>query len=418
MADLVRRNIADLARGALDHFPVVVIQGVRRAGKSTLAGELASERSCVSVSLDDDETRASATEDPATLLEPARSGQLIVIDEIQRVPDLVLAVKAEVDRAQQPGRFILTGSSDFLALPQIPDSLAGRAATIRLRPFSQGELAGRREDFVSRILDGLDGVADVSSPWKRADYAEAAWRGGYPEPLALDEPWRTMWLDSYVERMTSRDAQSVSERVSAERLRVVLRLLAANQAGELVKTRVARDAGISDTSVTTCLDTLKTLFLVDTIPPWTANLAKREIGRPKAVVSDPGLALYLSRISRAQLTSDQGGDWLGHTLEGLVTTELLKQRAWSSTRWELSHYRDRNGLETDAVVELDDGRVILLEVKASATYRSEHFEPMRKMAEQLGDRLVAGIVLTTADHGWRYTNTMAGLPISALWQEW
>jgi len=383
-----------------------------------LAGKLASTVPHEVVSLDDDETRAGALEDPRTLLEPARTGRLMVIDEIQRVPDLILSVKAEVDRLKEPGRFILTGSSDFLALPTIPDSLAGRAATIRLRPFSQGEIQGYKEDFVSHVCEELDRVPNLTTGWTRQMYADVSWRGGYPEPLELDEPWRSMWLDSYLERMTSRDAQSVSERVSSPRLRTVLRLLAANQAGELVKAHLSRDAGISDSSVTTCLDTLTTLFLMDSIPPWTANLAKREVGRAKTVVSDPGLALHLTRVTRSQLVSDQGGTWMGHTLEGLVVTELLKQRTWSATRWDLSHFRDRNGLEVDAVVELEDGRVILIEVKSSATYRTEYFEPMKKLAEGLGDRLVAGIVMGTSDHGWRYSEKMVGLPISALWQEW
>jgi len=415
MAELVTRHITALARGALERFPVIVIQGARRCGKSTLAEEIASTTDHTSISLDDDETRASAVADPNTLLAPAQAGKLVVIDEIQRVPDLVLAVKSAVDRTKQPGSFILTGSSDFLSLPQIPDSLAGRAVTIRLRPLSQGEMIGQADDFVTRVIDGIDELAASASSWTRDDYAKAAWRGGYPEPLALDEPWRTMWLDSYIERMTSRDAQSITERVSAERLRSVLRILAANQAEELVTAHVSRGAGISDSSAVRCLDTLKTLFLVDAVPSWTGNLAKREVGRSKAVVSDPGLALHLARVTEAQLVGDPGGDWLGHAIEGFVITELLKQQTWSSSRWNLYHYRDRNGTEVDTVVELADGRVILIEVKASATYRTQHFEPMQKMAERLGDRLVAGIVLTVADHAWRYTNNLVGLPISALW---
>jgi predicted AAA+ superfamily ATPase len=407
-----------MARQALDRFPAISLQGLRRAGKSTLALEIVRDRPHAAVSLDDDETRATARRDPAALFGPVRAGQVMVIDEIQREPDLVLAVKAQVDRARRPGQFVLTGSSDFLSLPQIPDSLAGRAVTIRLRPFSQGEIAGRREDFVSRLLAGLDEVPQVTSDWGRPEYAQAAWRGGFPEALNLEGPWPAVWLDSYVDRLVSRDAQAISERISPQRLRAVLRLLAANQAGELVKARVAEQADISSHSVTACLDLLETLFLVEALPPFSANLTQRQIGRPKTVVSDPGLALRLSKISRDQLLADRGGDWIGRTLEGLVTTELLKQRSWSDTRWELSHYRDRDGLEVDAVVELEDGKVILIEVKAASGYRGEHFAAMDKLAARLGDRFVAGVVLAAADHGWRYSQRLVGLPISALWQDW
>jgi predicted AAA+ superfamily ATPase len=234
----------------------------------------------------------------------------------------------------------------------------------------------------------------------------------------LSARWRATWLDSYIQRLLYRDAQAVSERVSPQRLRAVLNLLAANQAGELVKARLAEQAGISGHSVTTCLDVLSTLFLVESLPPFTANLARREIGRPKAALADTALALRLSRVSLPQLVADKGGDWMGRTLEGLVATELLKQQSWSNTRWDLTRYRDRQGLEVDAVIQLEDGRVILIEVKASSTYRTEHFAAMDKLAARLGDRFAAGVVLATADHGWRYSQKLAGLPISALWQDW
>ncbi|MDR1791789.1 MAG: ATP-binding protein [Propionibacteriaceae bacterium] len=418
MESLVKRNIHALAEGALGHFPVLVIQGVRRAGKSTLAAQLAAGRPHTLVSMDDTESRESALSDPDTLLKPA-ADSLMVIDEVQRVPGLILAVKSVVDKDKQPGRFILAGSSDFMALPDIPDSLAGRAATIRLRPFSQGELAGRQEDFVARLLRGFEAL-ECRSTWTRENYAQMAWRGGYPEVLGLEEPWRSLWIDSYLDRLTARDAQSVTEKVSAARVRAVLRLIAANQGGELVKARIAQAAGISTNSVTTCLDTLKALYLVDTVPAATVNLTKRETDRTKAVISDTSLALQLNNITVEQLASasPHGNDWFGRTLEAVVIAELLKQRDWSAERWSLSHYRDTTGLEVDAVIELAGDRVILIEVKASSSYHSGQFDSIKKLAAKLGDRFVAGIVLTTADHAWRYTDNLIGLPVAALWEAW
>jgi predicted AAA+ superfamily ATPase len=186
----------------------------------------------------------------------------------------------------------------------------------------------------------------------------------------------------------------------------------------LVKARLATGAGISNQSVTTCVDTLRTLFLLETIPSFTANLTRREIGRPKALIADPGLALHLATVSLPQLLADTGGDWAGHCLEGFVGTELLKQQSWSDTRWSLSHYRDRSKLEVDLVVELEDARVILIEVKSSTTYRAEDFSGIERLGFMLGERLAAGVVLGTSDHGWRYSEKLVGLPISALWQKW
>ncbi|MDR3360741.1 MAG: DUF4143 domain-containing protein [Bifidobacteriaceae bacterium] len=417
MDSFISRNVADLVRGALERFSVVVVEGVRRSGKSTLAAALVEGLLHAIVSFDDAETRAAAQADPHTFLEPALNGRTMVIDEGQRSPEIIFAVKSLVDADRRPGRFALIGSSKLLAAPEAPDSLADWAVSIRLRPFSQGGLAGRKEDYVDQLLTWPEQIAAVRSDWRRADYARAAYLGVYPEIQGLESPWRALWLDSCAERLLSRDARSVVERISAARLRAVARLLAANQAGELVKAGVARDAGISANSVTTCLDAPSRLFVVEAVQPWTANPRRRETGRPKTVIGDSGLAAHLAKASLERLLSDAGGNLLGSAIEGLVALELLKQRSWSQQRWDLFHYRDRRGLEVEAAVELADGRVVLIEVKAASSYRSEHFAASKQLAGQLGDRLAAGVVLA-ADHGYRHDRNLFGLPISALWENW
>jgi predicted AAA+ superfamily ATPase len=414
VATVVRRNAQELVTGALERFPVVAIQGARRVGKSTLAGAVVAGRPHVIVSLDDAEQRTLALDDPRGFL-AQRGERTMVIDEVQRVPDLLLAIKAEVDRLGQPGRFVLTGSSDFTTLPHIPDSLAGRAVTIALGGLSMGEIDGVHEDFATWVRSGLPAKPVPTSGWTRADYIDAIVAGGYPELRPLDEPWRTLWADSYIDRLTSRDVQDVAERVAAQRLRAVLGLIAQNQSGELVKARLAAAAGISERSVTTCVDALRALYVVTAIPAWSAGVTKRQVGRTKALVLDSGLAAHLAGVEPDWLKEHLGANALGPLLEGFVLAELLKQRVWSASRWELAHFRDRAGLETDAIIRFADGRVILLEVKASQTYRSEYFAAMRRLADGMGDRLVAGIVLTMSDHGYRYAENLWGLPISALW---
>jgi len=412
---MLTRNIKALALGALDRFSVVAIQGARRVGKSTLAAALVEDRPHVIVSLDDVEQLALARNDPRGFL-AQRGKAVLVIDEVQRAPEVILTVKGEVDRLGQPGQFILTGSSDFTALPHIPDSLAGRAVTINLNGLSMGELGGVREDFVTWMLSDLDQNPPAATQWTRSDYIAAITKGGYPELRPLEAPWRALWADSYVDRLTSRDILDLAPHLSGQRLRTVLGLIAANQAGELVKARLAVAAAISERSVTTCLDALRSLYVVATIPPWTANLTKRQVGRAKALVTDPGLATHLAGIEASFLDKDVTNNALGPMLEGFVATELLKQRTWSNTRWELNHFRDRHGLEVDCVIRMADGRVILIEVKATQTYRSEHFAPMKHLAQKLGDQLIAGVVLTLSDHPFQYAANLWGLPVSALWQ--
>jgi predicted AAA+ superfamily ATPase len=225
-----------------------------------------------------------------------------------------------------------------------------------------------------------------------------------------------LWADSYVDRLTSRDVLDVAGRVESARLRAVLGLVAANQAGELVKARLAEAAGISERSVTSCLDALQALYVVASVAPWTQNLTKRPAGRVKALVPDSGLAAHLAGVEPMALATELGRKALGPFLEGFVMAELAKQRTWSSTRWDLAHFRDRSGLEVDGVIQFADGRVILIEVKSSMTHRTDSFAAIKRLAPALGDRLVAGVVLNLSDHPYQAGEKLWGLPVASLWQ--
>lgn len=207
-----------------------------------------------------------------------------------------------------------------------------------------------------------------------------------------------------------------ARRIESGRLLSVLRLIAANTSGELVKSRLARDAGIPETSVTAYLDLLETMYLTVRLPPWTPNLTSRESSKPKALVTDPGLALRLARVSESQLTP-LTSTAIGPAMEGFVVTELLKQRSWSSVEFELFHYRDRTGLEVDVVAEFADGTVIGFEVKSGSTLKREHFTGLRALRDRLGDRFLGGYVLNTALTGQVFESKLWGLPVAALW-EW
>ena len=414
---LYQRNMLALAREALGSFPAIVVQGARQVGKSTFADMVVEDRPHLHISLDDQEIRTAARTDPRMIAEMMPDG-LLIIDEIQRQPDLILALKSAIDADRRPGRFILTGSSDLLRLSRTPDSLAGRAVTIDLYGLSQGEVADTKEDFASWLLAGPDPMK-VATTWTQDDYVEALALGGYPEVRTLSSRMRTLWLDSYADRVLNRDIGDVSRGLSTDRLASVLRLIAANQSGEMVQTRLARDLDMAKSTISGYLNALRTMYMTLDLPPWGVNLTSREVNRHKVSVADSALAMRLNRIDPAGLTGIEGVKHrvaLGGILEGFVTGELLKQAGWSQQPYHLYHFRDSDGIEVDLVMEFDNGEVVLIEVKASSTYGSDQTAGIRALAKRLGPRFRCGVVLGTSRSGYVLGERLMGLPITTLWQ--
>lgn len=276
----------------------MVIQGARQVGNSTLASMLVAQRNARIVTLDDGDQREAAEADPGLFVGKFPQGTL-VIDEVQRVPDLLLAIKANIDRHRQEGRFLLSGSADLLRVKGQSESLAGRAVTLRLRGLSQGELTGTREDWVSAILREND-PRNFDTSVRRNDYIQRIARGSFPVVQELPSRPRHSWLDSYIDRVLERDATILPSGGDGARLSVVISLLAAHQAGELVVSRIADQAKLPTNSVNNYIDVLKSVYLIDTLHPWGANLTNREIGKHKVMVSDSALALRLTKINPYQ----------------------------------------------------------------------------------------------------------------------
>ncbi|MFT4035420.1 MAG: ATP-binding protein [Patulibacter sp.] len=412
--ELLQRHLLPLGQEFLNTFPAVVIAGARQVGKSTFAAQLASNRPHRTFSLDDEATRTAISRDAQAFV-TAHPQQMLVLDEIQRVPALLLAIKATIDRDRRPGRFLLTGSSDLLRSPRTPDSLAGRAATLHLHGLSQGELAGHRDDFASWVRALPPTPQDFRSRWNRRDYVAAIAAGGYPELGTLSQRTRHHWIDSYIERILTRDLTDVSPTLSSERLGAVLRLVAANQSGELVQARIADQLGIPKSSIANYLGALRTLFLTTDVGPWGPNLTKREVGRRKLSVSDTALALRLSRQHPDALVDPLAAERLGPHLEALAALELRKQQGWSGEEFDLRHFRNRDGLEVDLVLEFADGGVFLLEIKATETYRSAHFSGIHALAKRLGPRFLGGAVLGLSQESHQIAERMWALPLSILW---
>lgn len=417
MVEKVKRNIQEWAEELLKAFPAVELTGARQVGKSTLAADLARSlgKPALIFTLDDPETRQVAENDPRSFLAQNPEG-VMVIDEVQRVPSLLLPLKAEIDRNRTPGRFILTGSAKITSSAQAVDSLAGRIMGLEMMGFSQGELHGVREDFVARISRGPLVAAEEVSSLGRAEYVDIIAQGSMPEVQGLPGRLRDAWFASYLDRITSRDILDLAKVSQGAAVLSFLRQVAALQGAEAVVGRMASQANLTAVTAQTYAHLLESLFLVHRLAPWTPNLLKREVGKSKMVVADPGIGVWLTRTRPETLKDLMAGQALGGFLESFVVSELLRQRAWSEEEWALRHYRSPDGREIDVVIELSDERVIALEIKAASTVQPQDARHLEWLRDKLGERFMAGIVLATDTQGRLLGDRLYSLPVASLWQ--
>lgn len=411
---LITRHAKTRILEALDDTRIVVIQGARQVGKTTLLQEITDERGGWMVSFDDPATARGTREDPIGFL-TTHPDRLLAMDEVQRVPELILALKYVVDRDARPGRFLLTGSADLVRLPAIEDSLAGRTESIELHSFSQGELNRHIETFIDRLLSG-ERFADHTSGLHRRDYLERATAGGYPEVVARAAgPRRDRWLDNYVSAIVRRDAHEVSNLRRVAELPLILRVLAARNSGELNVADVARDTGIPARTLTPYLELLQTLYLTQHIPAWATNLAKRVVSRPKVSLLDTGLAARLVNVSADGASPDASPDVASGLLEGFVSGEVRRQLGWSRETARLGHFRDQHAGEVDLVLETPDGRVAGIEVKSGATPSARDAKGLTYLRDRLGKRFMAGLVLHTGPVAAPFGDRIAAVPMDVLW---
>jgi predicted AAA+ superfamily ATPase len=391
--------------------PVVLLNGARQTGKTTLAQELATAPAARYFTLDDSTTLALAAGDPSGFIRNL-SGP-VVIDEIQRAPDLFPAIKLAVDRDRRPGRFLLTGSANVMTLPRLSESLAGRMEIIPLFPFSAGEMAGRREGFVKRLFDRtLAEATHVSAP---DDLMLRLVRGGYPEAvLRTAEDRRAAWFASYISTILQRDVRDLARVDGLHALPNLLRLLAARSSGLLNLADLSRDAGLPHTTLTRYLTLLETVFLVHRLPAWSPNLGQRLVKSAKLHLVDTGLACHLLDTNADRLQGDRS--LLGRILESFVVGELRKQLSWADTRATLHHFRTAAGSEVDVVLEKADGSVAGLEIKAGATVGANDFAALRGLRDQLGTRFIAGIVLHTGNQVVPFGDRLWLVPLALLWE--
>jgi hypothetical protein len=408
------RRLASVVREALAAFRVVVITGPRQAGKTTLVRHVLGDGGTL-VRLDDEATLQAARSDPAS---SARFGAIPrAFDEVQRAGDpLVRAIKAVVDDDPTPGQFLLDGSADFLTVPTISESLAGRAAFLELWPFTQGELDGGADRFVDIAFSEPDRLrAGPATRLTVADYLDRIVTGGYPEAVGLDRRARRLWFTNYVRTVTQRDITELTGARRAQQLPRLLRLLAARTANELVISHVHAHAGLASRLTTEdYIGFLTMTYLVHTVPAWSTNVTSKVKRHPKVHVADSGLATHLlgKDIDALARPGDQSR---GPLFESFAVNELRRQLTWSETDAALRHFRDRDGAEVDIILEGSDGRVLGIEVKASATIEVTDFKGLNLLRTRIGDHFVHGYVLHCGERPLAFGDRLTAIPLATLW---
>lgn len=401
---LSARRVAD----ALKDTPVVMVTGPRQSGKTTLVRAFAG-RDRTYVTLDDDTVLAGVRGDPTGFL---RGLDRAVIDEVQRAPELLRAIKRSVDNDRRPGRFLLTGSANVLALPQVSDSLAGRMEVVSLLPLSQVEIRGRKPLFLKTAFAG--GIARPRHVFAGDDLVNAVLTGGYPEMLRRKSPQRRQaWARAYLKALLQRDVRDIAGVEKLDGMSRLFRTLA-HHSGQLVNfAQVGGRIGLDDKTASKYVAVFEQLFIVRRVEPWLRNRLKRLVKTPKLHFLDSGLLATTLGATALRIAKDR--TILGPLLKAFVFSELLKQAEWFDEACVIYHYRDKDQDEVDVVVENPDRAVVGVEVKAAATVGTGDFRGLRKLADACGDEFKLGVVLYDGDQIVPFSEQMFAAPVSCLW---
>ena len=404
----VEHNLTD----ALEYSPVVLIQGPRQCGKTTLARMVGTPRGYQYFSLDDNATYRAAADDPTGFVRalPDRA----IIDEAQRVPDLFSAIKLSVDRDRIAGRFILTGSVSILHVRRITESLAGRMRIISLYPFSQCELGRTTPTFLDALFAGDFTIGQKTL--SKAQLIDRIVKGGYPDALQLSsEPRRMAWYRDYIESLVRHDVPDVARIRSLETLSKLLALAAAQTAQLSNASNLANSFQVSRETIHDYLTLLETMFMIDKIPAWHINRSKRLIKTPKLHISDTGIACALMGLRGTALADDRKR--FGSLLETFVLQELRRQASGHEWRHAFSHYRDKDGAEVDVVIERDAASLVGVEVKAAATIGKTDFSGLRRLKNAAGTRFKMGALIYTGETVLPFGDALYAVPVCMLWEQ-
>jgi predicted AAA+ superfamily ATPase len=407
-ARLFPRFAADRVTTALKDTPVVMVNGPRQCGKTTLVREFTNKNRTY-ITLDDDTVMESVRNDPSGFV---RGLDMAVVDEVQRAPELLRAIKKSVDADRRPGRFLLTGSANVLALPQVSESLAGRMEIISLLPLSRSEILGKPPTFLKNALVGK--IPKTFEIIIGDDLIRAALVGGYPEMLRRkDQKRRRAWARDYIKAIVERDIRDIADLDKLAQMPRLLQVLA-HHSGQLPNfSQLGGQIGIDDKTTRKYIAILEQLFLVHRVAPWFRNQLKRLVKTPKLHFLDSGLLAVTVGATEERVAKNRS--ILGSLLETFLFSEIMKQSSWLDEICTLHYYRDKDQAEVDVVVESESGAIVGLEIKAAATVNVGDFRGLRKLSAASGHNFKLGLVLYDSEDTVPFDDKLFAAPISCVW---
>ena len=408
-ARFISQSIAE----ALKDTPVILITGARQTGKSTLCRQIIEEGifKGQSVTLDDPATLSAAMADPLGFLQDL--DKHVIIDEVQRAPELFLSIKKLIDEDRKDRRIILTGSADVMTLPKVADSLAGRMEIHHLWPLSQGEIQNKPSNFLETLVSKDTLFANIRSDWKQI--IQIIKKGGYPEVVRREtDTRRSKWFESYIVAILQKDIRDLANIEGLTQIPKILQLIATRVGSTVNLSDISRLSGVKNTTLQRYMSLLEHIFLILKIPAWTPNSEGQFVKSPKIILNDTGLLCYL-RGEGESLLEDR--TTAGGFLKNLVVMEIIKQLSWSENILKPYHFSIHKGAEVDLILENRKKQLYGIEIKSTATIKEIDFKGLKRLAEEAGDRFLKGIVLYTGEQvlgGFGGKNLFA-VPIPALW---
>jgi predicted AAA+ superfamily ATPase len=408
LSQLYPRLIESRVSEALADTPVVMIAGPRQAGKTTLVRQMADQERRY-FTLDDALTLLAAKEDPVGMI---RGLDRAVIDEIQRAPQLLLAIKKTVDEDRRPGRFLLTGSANLMALPTVADSLAGRMETLTLLPLSQSEMQGTTINWLDEAFAGR--LPSISAPLVGGALVEAVLRGGYPEAISrTTHRRRTAWGRQYIDAIIQRDVRDVANIDRLNQLPRFLKALA-HVSGQMCNyTQLGGQVGLDHKTASRYISVFEQMFLLKRVDVWASNRLKRMVKAPKLQFIDSGLLTTL--VDLTPDLAEQNRSRFGNVLETFVYAELLKQTTNAEGDYQLFYYRDHDQYEVDVVAENAAGKLVGVEIKAAATIKESDLRGLKRLVSVAKDQFMLGVILYDGIETLPLGDRLWAAPISTLW---